>query len=195
MEREEKNNNQTMAIVAVLCALLFGISIAYAVLSTTLTITMNQVTQQGLTWDVGFEPGTVNGTKTGSADASCGVATVTANNVSVANTVLATLGDQCVYPLTIKNTGSINAELSTIVAAVPSSISCDTNTTSQMVCGNTTYKITTDSAGLSLLGTGNILAANTGTLDVYLTVSYTGTATGSDSDQNGGGFTLAYSQK
>ena len=196
MEREEKKNNQTLIIVAILCAGLFGISVAYAVLSSTLTITISQLTQQGLSWNVGFEPGSVSGTKTGSTDAVCGVATVTASSVSIANTVLATYGDQCVYPLTIKNTGSIAAELSTIAAATPASVSCNTDTTSQMVCGNTTYKLTTDLAGSSLLGTGNVLAATNGTLNVYLTVSYTGSTTGgSDTDQNGGGFTLAYTQK
>ena len=63
-----------------------------------------------------------------------------------------------------------------------------------MVCGNITYKLTTDAAGQSLLGTNNVLANTTGTLDVYLTAEYTGTSTGSDGVQNSGGFTLNYVQ-
>ena len=180
-------------IVTILCAALFGISIAYAALSATLTITMGKVTQNALTWNVGFETGTVNGTSTGGA--TCGQATATSDSVTVANTTLATLHDKCVYKLKVKNTGSVAAQLSAISAKTPSSVTCNTTTTSQMVCGNITYKLTTDAAGSTLLGTGGTLAASSGTLDVYLSAEYTGTETGASSEQNNGGFTLTYSQK
>lgn len=192
-ERKEQQNNKTILIVTILCAALFGLSIAYAALSATLTITMGKVTQNALSWNVGFETGTVTGTKTGGA--TCGQATATADTVTVANTTLQTLHDKCVYKLKIKNTGSVAAQLSSITAKSPSSVTCNTSTTSQMVCGNITYKLTTDAAGSSLLGTGGTLAASSGTLDVYLSAEYTGTETGSASEQNNGGFTLVYSQK
>ena len=192
-ERKEQQNNKTILIVTLLCAALFGLSIAYAALSATLTITMGKVTQNALSWNVGFETGTVTGTKTGGA--TCGQATATADTVTVANTTLQTLHDKCVYKLKIKNTGSVAAQLSSITAKSPSSVTCNTSTTSQMVCGNITYKLTTDAAGSSLLGTGGTLAASSGTLDVYLSAEYTGTETGSASEQNNGGFTLVYSQK
>ena len=192
-ERKEQQNNKTILIVTILCAALFGLSIAYAALSATLTITMGKVTQNALSWNVGFETGTVTGTKTGGAP--CGQATATADTVTVANTTLQTLHDKCVYKLKIKNTGSVAAQLSSITAKSPSSVTCNTSTTSQMVCGNITYKLTTDAAGSSLLGTGGTLAATSGTLDVYLSAEYTGTETGSASEQNNGGFTLVYSQK
>ena len=192
-ERKEQQNNKTILIVTLLCAALFGLSIAYAALSATLTITMGKVTQNALSWNVGFETGTVTGTKTGGA--TCGQATATADTVTVANTTLQTLHDKCVYKLKIKNTGSVAAQLSSITAKSPASTTCNTSTTSQMVCGNITYKLTTDAAGSSLLGTGGTLAATSGTLDVYLSAEYTGTETGSASEQNNGGFTLVYSQK
>ncbi len=192
-ERKEQQNNKSIIIVTILCAALFGISIAYAALSATLTITMGKVTQNALTWNVGFETGTVNGTKTGGA--TCGQATATSDSVTVANTTLATLHDKCVYKLKVKNTGSVAAQLSAISAKTPSSVTCNTTTTSQMVCGNITYKLTTDAAGSTLLGTGGTLAASSGTLDVYLSAEYTGTETGASSEQNNGGFTLTYSQK
>lgn len=192
-ERKEQQNNKTILIVTILCAALFGLSIAYAALSATLTITMGKVTQNALSWNVGFETGTVTGTKTGGA--TCGQATATADTVTVANTTLQTLHDKCVYKLKIKNTGSVAAQLSSITAKSPASTTCNTSTTSQMVCGNITYKLTTDAAGSSLLGTGGTLAATSGTLDVYLSAEYTGTETGSASEQNNGGFTLVYSQK
>ena len=192
-ERKEQQNNKSIIIVTILCAALFGISIAYAALSATLTITMGKVTQNALTWNVGFETGTVNGTSTGGA--TCGQATATSDSVTVANTTLATLHDKCVYKLKVKNTGSVAAQLSAISAKTPSSVTCNTTTTSQMVCGNITYKLTTDAAGSTLLGTGGTLAASSGTLDVYLSAEYTGTETGASSEQNNGGFTLTYSQK
>ncbi|MBQ6135046.1 MAG: hypothetical protein IJI60_01875 [Bacilli bacterium] len=199
MEREENKTNRSVFIVALLCTCLLGISIAYAVLSTTLTVTLSQMSQQALTWNVGFQTGTVTGTRGGtdggSASLVCGDATVTANSVTVANTTLATLHDKCTYHLIVLNTGSVDAELSTVTAVEPPSATCTENGAT-MVCDNTTYKLTTDAAGQSLLTTGGTLVATTGTLDVYLIVEYTGESTGgTNADQNNGGFTLIYSQK
>lgn len=195
MEREENKTNRSVFIVALLCTCLLGISIAYAVLSTTLTITLNQMNQQGLTWNVGFQPGNVAGVATGSTGIVCGNATVTANTVTVDDTTLSTLHDKCVYELTVKNTGSVDAILSTITPTEPSSATCNTATTSTMVCGNTTYKLSTDAAGQSLLATGGVLAANTGTTTVYLTVAYEGEdVNAAAAVWNNGGFTLVYSQ-
>lgn len=193
MENKKKENNQSLIIVALLCAMLFGISIAYAALSATLNITYSKITQSAISWNVGFQTGTVTGTKTGSSGAVCGDATVTANSATVADTTLATLHDKCVYKLKIKNTGSVDAVLSSISAKTPTSMSCNTSTTSQMVCSNVTYKLTIDQNGQSLLGTENVLPAESGAMDVYLIVEYTGTDS-SASTQNSGGFTLNYAQ-
>ena len=195
MENEQRTNKQTIAIVTLLCASLFGIAVAYAALSATLNITFGKVTQNALSWNVGFETGTITATKSGSSNTVCGEATATTNTVSIANTTLTTLHDKCLYKLKIKNTGTVDAILASISAKTPASMSCDTSTTSQMVCGNITYKLTSDQAGQALLGTNNTLVANTGSLDVYLTAEYTGTTTGSASEQNTGGFTLNYTQK
>lgn len=196
MKKEQDNKNKkTMIIVTILCACLFGLAVAYSILSTTLTITFGKVTQNALNWNVGFEPGTIIGTKSGASTVVCGEAVATADTVSIANTTLTTLHDKCIYKLKIKNTGTIDALLSSISAKVPTSISCDTTTTSKMICENITYKLTSDQEGLSLLGVNNTLVANTGTIDVYLTAEYTGTSTGSTSDQNSGGFTITYTQK
>ena len=194
MEEVERKNKQTLIIVAMLCATLFGLSVAYAALSASLNITFGKLNQNSLTWNVGFESGSIGGTKTGSSSTSCGMATATSSTVSLDNTVLATLGDKCVYRLKIKNTGTVDAILSSIAAKTPTSVACNTSTTSKMVCENITYKLTTDQAGLSLLGINNVLNANNGSLDVYLTAEYTGTSTGSSSEQNAAGFTLNYNQ-
>ena len=70
-ETNERNNKQTIIIVTFLCACLFGLAVAYSALSAALNITFGAVKQNVLSWDVGFETGTITGTKTGSAAASC----------------------------------------------------------------------------------------------------------------------------
>ena len=191
MENQQKQGS--LLLTAILCAALLGISIAYAALSATLTITMGKVTQSALSWNVGFTTGTVNATKVGSG--TCGAATVTANTVTVADTTLTTLHDKCTYALTIKNTGTVAATLATINPSNPTSVSC-TNSGASMVCGNITYKLTTDAAGSTLLTTNKDLAASTGSLPVYLVAEYTGTTTGgSAATHTNAGFTLTYNQK
>ena len=98
MDNEQKQKRQSIIIVTLLCACLFGLAVAYAALSATLDITFGTLTQNALTWNVGFQTGTVNGTKTGTASTVCGAATVTSDTVSVASTTLTTLHDKCVYP-------------------------------------------------------------------------------------------------
>ena len=195
MEQEKYKNRQSMIIIAILCACLFGISIAYAALSATLNITFGNLTQTALTWDVGFEPGNITGTKLGSSNAVCGEATATKNSVTLANTTLSTLHDKCTYKFTIKNLGTVDALLASIASKTPTSMSCDTSVTSKMICNNITYTLTSNQEGTALLGVNNTLVANTGTLDVYLIAEYTGTETGGGNDQTNGGFTLNYTQK
>ena len=64
-----------------------------------------------------------------------------------------------------------------------------------MVCGNITYKITTDPAGTTLLTSGGTLGNTTGTLPIYLIAEYTGDGeTMSAVTQSGAQFTLLYDQ-
>ncbi len=190
---ENRTNKQTIILVTFLCACLFGLVVAYSALSTTLNITYGTVSQNNLTWDVGFVPGSVIGTKTGT-NTVCGEATATTNTVSIANTTLTTLYDKCVYKFTVKNQGDVDALLSSIAAKTPTSVTCNTATTSKMICDNVTYSLATTAAGSTLLPSGTTLTKQSGTLDVYLIAEYTGTETGS-SVQNSGGFTLNYTQK
>ena len=195
--------NYTIALIAVIAAVC-GVGIAYAALSTTLTITTNKVTQNALTWNVAFTTGTVNATVggTGSAGRSCGAATVTANSVTVADTTLSKPGDSCTYALTIKNTGGIDAKLGTLTGTKPTDqgVTCTVNNAStsagaSMVCGNLTYKITTDAAGNTPLKTNTTIAKTSGSQAVYLIVSYTGTELNTSAvTQTGGKFTFTYNQ-
>ena len=192
----KKNQKDLSTIVLLLIVVVVGMSIAYAALSATLTVKVNSLTQNSLSWNVAFQTGSVTGTPGGTSGAgrSCGTATVTTNSVTVADTELSKPDDSCTYALTIKNTGSIDAVLGTITAVSPTSTSC-TNSGASMVCGNITYKLATNSDGSTLLATNSTLAKTNGTLPVYLIIKYTGTAINtSNVVQSNGGFTLVYNQ-
>lgn len=200
MEIDSKNSNRNLFVVAVLSTALLGVTMAYALLSQQLNITMEQVTQNAMSWNVGFDTSTqVVPTKTGSAGASCGTANVTATDVSITGaTVLLAPGDKCTYHLKVKNTGSIDAALASITPTAPTSTDTNMNCTASgasIVCDNISYLLTTDAAGTSPLTNGLVLANTTGTLDVYLVASYTGESeTASDQVQTSARFQLVYNQ-
>ena len=194
MEQERK---RLYIIMCTLAVAVVGLSIAYAALSTQLSVTLNSVQNEPMSWNVGFQPGTVNATVGGTSATGrvCGAATVTASSVSLASTTLSKPDDSCTYALTIKNTGTIDATLATISPTQPTSITCNPAANATMVCGNITYKLTTDAAGNTALTTGGTLAAETGTLPVYLVVKYTGTTlSGTAVTHSNGSFTLTYNQ-
>lgn len=188
-------------VIAILLVSVIGLSIAYAALSTTLNVSFGTVTQSKQTWNVGFvENSSLAGTASGTSDTgrSCGTANVTKNSASIAATQLSKSGDKCVWHLTVQNTGSISATLSSITPTKPTGIECNPATGNKMVCGNITYKLTTDATGTTDLTTGIDLAATTGSLDVYLVAEYTGNGTNTtnaDIVQSGAKFDLNFAQK
>lgn len=193
-----KNERKSLfVIVTILTVAVLGLSIAYAALSTTLTARFASVGTDSLKWEVGFVEGTVAPTSSGSSDVgrACGNASVTKSNVTVDETTLSKPGDTCTYALTIKNTGTIDANLASINPTQPTGATCSVASGAQMVCGNYTYKITTDSARETLLTPNKMLAKESGTLPVYLSVSYTGSELDSSSVSLAGAtFTLTYNQ-
>ena len=190
----QKKILKTTLIVALV--LLAGVSIAYAALSTTLNITFGKVTQNALTWNVGFTGTEATGETGGTSGTgrSCGKATITASAITLADTTLSKPGDKCTYTFTIKNSGTVGAKLNTITPTAPTSITCGIATGGTLECGNITYKLTTDKAGSTVLTTGGTLAADK-TLTVYLVVSYTGSSLNASAvTHNGAKFALAYTQ-
>lgn len=205
-------NKKYFIAIGVSLVLVISIAIAYAALQTTLTVTVNKVTQNALTWNVGFNPtsGSVTGTAVGSSDwnRSCGTATIaSATTITVADSQLTKPGDACIYKFTIKNSGGITAKLSSAKPTAPSGITCTTTNASssasaKMVCGNITYQLvasatpntTTYDITTTNFTTGHTIAANA-TKDVYLVAQYTGSAP-SDAAVNhtGGKFTIIYGQ-
>ena len=188
-------------IYAVLVAIVIagaGLSIAYAAMSTTLTTTFGRVTQNALTWNVGFDTTStsVSATAAGTSATgrSCGTATIATGTVTIGDTTLSKPGDKCTWAVTIRNSGGIGAKLSSIAGTQPSGNTCSTQT-GTMTCGNIKYSVTTDTAGSIVLKSGTSLAANQ-TLAAYIVAEYvpTNAVQSSAITQTGATFKMTWAQ-
>lgn len=193
------NKNKKMYIIMiVLVVIVAGFSIAYAVLSTTLTITGN-VTQNALQFGPTCKNETVSGTFSGTSTtgSSCGNVTCSGTTFTVAETKLSKPNDKCIWKLTVENKKDINAKLTAIAASAPSSVSCTIETANnKMTCGDMEYFLTTDSNGSTLLTTGGTIAKTNGTQTIYLVAhrKNVGTLNTNTVTHNGAKFTLTYTQ-
>ena len=186
-----------IALIAVILGVV-GITVAYAALSTSLNVTVSKVTQNALTWNVGFTGTSASASVAGTSSTgrTCGTASITASTVTVADTTLSKPDDSCTYTLTIKNSGTIPAKLTSITPTKPTgtNVTCGTASGATMVCGNITYKLTSDAAGTTALPTNTTLNSNA-TQTVYLVVKYTGTTlNSSEVTQSNAKFALKYDQ-
>ena len=184
-----------LTIVSALIVAIVGITIAYAALSTSLSITTSNITQNILTWNVGFQGSSATASVGGTSDTgrSCGTASITSTTVTVAATTLSKPDDSCTYALVIKNSGTIGAKLTGVTATSPTSTTC-TNNGASLVCGNITYKLATSNTGSPVLATNSTIAAGE-SQNVYLIVSYTGSELNNSAvTQAGASFSLVYSQ-
>ena len=194
----KNTKNLRLALIAVVLGIV-GITVAYAALSSTLSVTVSKVTQNIATWNVGFTGSTASASVggTSSTGRSCGTATINATSVTVADTTLSKPDDSCTYTLTIKNNGTIAAKLSSITPTKPTgtNVTCGTASGATMVCGNITYKLTTDADGTTAVPTNTTLNSNA-TQTVYLVVKYTGTTlNSSEVTQSNAKFALKYEQE
>ena len=198
--------NYMIALTVVMVAL-FGVAVAYAALSATLTITTNKVTQSVQTWTHTITCSKTNDVGTSDAGRSCGAISVSGTSATVADTTLSKPLDGCVYKCTIKNTGTIPSKITAIAPTAPSSTTCGTNTsasssaTAKMVCGNITYGIYASASvsGTTITKTNLTVPSATlnanGTKDFYLVVEYTGSGINSTAvNQSGGKFTFTMAQ-
>ncbi|MBR2678462.1 MAG: hypothetical protein IKE63_03500 [Bacilli bacterium] len=194
----KKINSQTLKYLLLIVAILtLGIGVAYAALSATLNITFGNVTQNALSWNIGFQGSSATGTFSGtsSTGSSCGTATITSSSVSVAATSLSKPGDKCTYTLTVKNSGTVGGKLNTITPTAPSGVTCSPISGGSMTCGNITYRLLSSTSGsgtvLTTGGTLNPSASST----IYLVVEFTGSnVVGTAVEQSGAKFELYYVQ-
>ena len=193
-----KNKKVMYVVLGVLCFAIVALSVAFAALSATLNINFGTVTQSQQSWDVHFKTEEITAAEAGTSATGrvCGTVSAGGATATVGATTLSKPGDKCTWKLTVQNTGTIDAALDTITpsAATGTGVTCTIGTAS-MVCGNITYKLTSDAAGTTALTTGRTLAHTSGEDEMYLVAEYTGTEINNSAvEQNDAKFTLVYNQ-
>lgn len=195
------SRNKLIVVLIVLLIISLFLAIGYSALSTVLNVDFGTVSQSVQTWEVGFEVNSsINATigGLGPTGRECGTASTTATTATIADTTLSKPGDSCRWTLKVKNTGTIGAILNSVSASY-GTLSCTkttptTGVTPKIVCGNITYKITSDANGNTLLAANQTIAANTYKY-VYLFAVYTGSDIHSGNiTQSGVSFSLVYNQ-
>ena len=143
-------NKKLYIILFVLCFFVLLISVAFAALSTTLTINFGNVTQTVQTWNVHFTPVNISNptnvivpsTQGTSVDSglSCGNATFTDNVVTIGNFSLSKPDDACWWNIPVKNDGSIDAKLTSLNITSPTggSSACVIYDHGELVCDDIT---------------------------------------------------------
>lgn len=190
-------HKQKYKIILILTALLLTLGVAFAAMKKTLTIKFGNVTQTAQTWNVGFVPVASQTATTGWTSTTgrvCGTATITATTITVADTTLSKPGDTCAWPLTIKNSGSLDAMVTNITATKPGSTTCTVDWAG-MVCGNITYKLKPDIVKSDVYSLNSVIESNK-TQDLYLVAAYTGDTVNTTAvTQSSAAFTLVFGQK
>ena len=194
MERNGQTKNITLGVLLVAVVTL---SIAYAVLSTSLSINA-QATVNGANWDVEFQQKSGQSalctvTK-GSASSNAGFVTgkqgtVNATSFTNLGVNFSVPGDKVVCTWEVANKGDIDAKLATFTKGTPTS--SDASVTS-----NIDYKLTYDSESGTAVKQGDTLAHGA-TKTLVLTIAYKSTATyipSTDVAINGLSATLLYQQ-
>ena len=144
-----KNRQKLSVTLVALLVTVVGLSIAYAALSQTLNITVNKVTENAITFGASWGS-TCTLTTGGTSDTgrSCGAASGSGANLTIADTTLSKPGDSCTYQCTINNTNDITVAFSSVTPTAPtaSAGSCSVSGTT-ITCKNAsstdvlTYKI------------------------------------------------------
>ena len=113
---KKQSNKKTIAVVVLIIALL-GLSVAFAALSTTLTINGRAVVDPDQ-WKVKFENLSA-GTKTGLANITTEATLEGETSIKGYDVILKAPGDSVSYTFDVTNSGEINAKLTSIVKPEP----------------------------------------------------------------------------
>ena len=186
-------------VTILLSSVLIGIiimSIAYAAMQSTLNVTFSKITQQALTWDIGFKIETVAGVpnRTG---VNCGTVTVTNSQISGFSPEFQAIGDMCSYTFHIVNNGNIAGKISSINISKPLS-SC-TVSGSSMTCKNIEYNLRYNtSTSTTYVSVGDVIAAKSGSTatenTVVLTIAYSSASAPTTFTGQSFSYTITYDQ-
>ena len=201
-----KDQKKLYVMLGVTIVSVLAITIAYAAgLSSTVNVSFNKVNQNALNWNVKVNNGTITPSVGGTSDTgrACGNMTVTStatlSTLNIAATTLSKPDDSCTWTVVVRNTGDIDATLSSISVTNPSDsgVTCtSSNGNAKLVCGNITYSLATNTAGTTFLSTGGTIAKTSGTQTIYVIAKYTGSSLNTAAvTHTNVRFSLVYGQK
>ena len=170
---------------------LISLAIAFAAMSSTLNISFGNLTQQALTWDIGFQEGTVAGVPNRQG-LDCGSATVTKYQLTSGYPKFQSVGDMCSYTFHIINNGNIAAKISDIHISGIVFIGEPQTTYS---IGSTEFKLHYDtSTSTSLVSINDVIEAKTGNVATDKTIVLTVQAIGVVAGDYSFSYTITYDQ-
>ena len=175
-----KNTQKLSVILGVLLVVIVGLSVAYAALSTTLSVNFTNVSSDAITWGgVSMSCSLTTTGGTSGTGRSCGAASGSGTSVTIADTSLSKPGDYCLYTCTLTNNSTIGVSLGSITSTAPTKSSgtesCSANG-GTITCTYVKYQLcTAQSSGscTTALSTSNGSISASSSKTVYLLVAYT----------------------
>lgn len=169
-----RNTALKYVVLLILVVSLFSLGIAYAFLSTTLTIS-GTTTVSAVTWDIHFS----NLTASSTGDATYTLPTFeSSTSLTDYEIILTKPGDSVTFNFDIQNAGTIDSKLSSIIKGTPQCNGVAGSSTGTvdgpLVCQNITYSFTYNDGALI---SANDLLNKSETKSVKLTLSYNSSAT------------------
>ena len=189
-----RDSRRKLLIVFIsLCTVILIITVGFAALSAALNVNVSSITQTVQGWDIGFVPETITAVEDGTSaiGRSCPTATSTKESITFGEITLSKPGDSCTYEFTVKNNGTIDGDLNSIMFSNPLEESC-TGDASSKTCGNITYELT---KGEDPLTTSNGYLCADDSYKVKVTIRNSGnTLATSTITQTSGRYTLTFVQ-
>ena len=188
-----RSNIKSLVLILLVVAIV-GMSVAYALLSTTLTITGN-TSLSAASWDIYFSNLSANA----NGGATYTLPTLSDTTLSDYEVVLTAPGDEVTFIFNIVNNGTIDAKITSLVKGTPSCSGVTGSTTGitdgPLVCDNIAYSLVYANNGSVVSLNDTIKAGEEATL--ALTLSYNANATSlptNDVAISNLGITLVYGQ-
>lgn len=142
-------------ILSIIVIAILSLTIAYAVLSTTLSIT-GSANINASTWQIEFKPSSYPTETTGSATYT--TPTITGTSIGNYSVSLTKPGDSVTMVFAVENQGTLNAEIDSVINSIPTCTSLDNNPNDEiLICNNLEISMTYNSIYQSQISPGDIL--------------------------------------
>lgn len=142
-------------ILSIIIISLLSLTIAYAVLSTTLSIT-GGANINASTWKIALIPSSDSTVTTGSATYT--TPTITGTSIGNYSVSLTKPGDSVTMVFNVENQGTLNAEIDSVINSIPTCTSLDNNPNDeQLICDNLEISMTYNSIDQKPISPGDVL--------------------------------------